>query len=112
MGIFPIYFLPKEWRTAEGISDSYKVVAQKYPAAFHNLGSMYLLDKNNLQRAVSLFRQGIKLRDADSMLSFANLVERNLVAPANESEVPIELRRRAAERNDGYASDGDLIQQL
>jgi TPR repeat protein len=49
-----------------------QLVAKGYPAAFDNLGSMYL-DRNDLPRAVGLFRRGIRAGDSDSMVSFAEL---------------------------------------
>jgi TPR repeat protein len=90
-----------------------QLVAKGYPAAFDNLGSMYL-DRNDLPRAVGLFRRGIRAGDSDSMVSFAELVERGWVNPANSSESPLELYHRAAElgnQNGGRAYEQELARR-
>jgi TPR repeat protein len=90
-----------------------QLVAKGYSVAFDNLGSIYR-DRNDLPRAVALFRQGIQAGDTDSMLSFAELVERRMVAPANSTETPLELYRRAAElgnENAGRAYEQEMARQ-
>jgi TPR repeat protein len=90
-----------------------QLVAKGYPAAFDNLGSMYL-DRNDLPRAVGLFRRGIRAGDSDSIVSFAELVERGWVNPANSSESPLELYHRAAElgnQNGGRAYEQELARR-
>jgi hypothetical protein len=73
------------------------LVKAGYPAAFDNLASLYYWDRKDLATAVALWRKGIDLGDSDSMLTLADLVEKNRVNPQGPSETPIELYKRAAD---------------
>ena len=59
-----------------------------YPAAFDNLASLYLWDKKkDLATAVVLYRKGVDLDDSDSMISLADLVEKNQVMPQSQARL-------------------------
>jgi TPR repeat protein len=46
-----------------------RLVQANYPAAFDNLGGMYLYDQKDAATAITLFKRGSALDDADSMAS-------------------------------------------
>jgi TPR repeat protein len=68
-----------------------------YPAAYDNLGSLYWQDLHDPERAVSMFRKGVKAGDPDAMVSLAEMIDRGHVFPTNPSETKVELYRRAAQ---------------
>ena len=71
-----------------------KLVKLKYPAAFDNLGSMLLRDKNNQRAAIQLFREGWQRGDPDSMVSLANMIQNGYDRPPPN---PIDLLKTAAD---------------
>jgi TPR repeat protein len=50
-----------------------------------------------LPTAVALWRKGIELGDSDSMISFADLIDKGRVIPQGPNETAIELYKRAAD---------------
>lgn len=56
------------------------LVAVRYPAAFDNLGSYLVYDKKDVSGAIAIFKQGVALGDADSMVTLADLMDRGLAA--------------------------------
>ena len=60
-----------------------KLVEQRYPAAYDNLGYLLAYDQNNVVAAVKLFRMGTKLGDPDSMLSLAEMIDEGRATPMN-----------------------------
>lgn len=56
------------------------LVAARYPAAFDNLGSYLLYDKKDMPNAIAIFKQGVALGDADSMVTLADLMDKGYVA--------------------------------
>lgn len=74
-----------------------RLVTIGYAAAFDNLGSLYRWDKKDITKAVQLFREGVQLGDSDSMVSLADMIGDNEVAPAGPNETPIELYKRSAD---------------
>jgi signal transduction histidine kinase len=70
---------------------------QRYPAAFDNVGWMYYLDRKDPGTAVQQFKMGAQLGDADSMVSLAEMIDRNLFAPPNSYDMKLALWRKAAE---------------
>ena len=59
-------------------------VAQSgYPASFDNVGWLYYSDLNNPAQAVQYFLQGVKLNDADAMMSFCGDDRQGQVRGAN-----------------------------
>lgn len=73
------------------------LVKQRYPAAFDNLGWMYLQDKKDAAAAVQQFKMGSQLGDGDSMVSLAEMIDRNLFTPPNPYDMKLALWRKAAE---------------
>ena len=55
-------------------------MAARYPAAFDNLGSYLLYDKKDMPNAIAIFKQGVALGDADSMVTLADLMDKGYVA--------------------------------
>jgi hypothetical protein len=74
-----------------------KLVANRYPAAFDNIGWIVYLDKKTPQEAVNYFRTGVMLNDSDSMLSLAEMIDRNFTEPRNPAETKLALYHRAAQ---------------
>lgn len=72
------------------------LVNAKYPAAFDNLGGIYLYERKDVPKAVQLFRMGSSLGDTDSMVSLADLYERGLVGGSDPYVAKWELMNRAA----------------
>jgi TPR repeat protein len=81
------------------------LVRQRYPAAYDNLGWIYLTDKHDPARAVALFRTGVQAGDPDAMLSLAEMIGRGHAVPTNESETKLELYRRAAQLGSSAATN-------
>jgi hypothetical protein len=73
------------------------LVRQGYPAAYDNLGWIYLQDKHDANQAIALFRMGVQRGDSDSMLSLAEMIDQQRTVPMNPAETKLELYRRAAE---------------
>jgi hypothetical protein len=68
-----------------------------YPAAYDNLGWLYWQDFNDPERAVNMFRKGVKAGDPDAMVSLAEMIDKQYASPRNPSETKLELYRRAAQ---------------
>jgi hypothetical protein len=68
-----------------------------YPAAYDNLGWLYWQDLHDPERAVSMFRKGVKAGDPDAMVSLAEMIDKQYAFPTNPSETKHELYRRAAQ---------------
>jgi hypothetical protein len=73
------------------------LVKQRYPAAFDNLGWMYYLDRKDPATAVQQFKMGAQLGDGDSMVSLAEMIDRNQFTPPNPYDMKLALWRKAAE---------------
>jgi TPR repeat protein len=73
-----------------------ELVQARYPAAYDNLGGMYLWEKRDSVTAVSLFRKGVEADDADSMVSLADMIDKGQAMPLSPNETKIELYARAA----------------
>jgi hypothetical protein len=73
------------------------LVHQRYPAAFDNLGWMYLYDKKDPASAVQYFKMGAQLGDGDSMVSLAEMIDRQYFNPPNSYDMKLALWRKAAE---------------
>lgn len=73
-----------------------KLASLRYPASYDNLGWIFYADKKNIPEAVSAFRNGVRLRDPDSMISLAEMVDRGHATPTDQSETKIALYERAA----------------
>ena len=56
------------------------LVTARYAAAFDNLGSYLLYDKKDMPNAIAIFKQGIALGDADSMVTLADLMDKGSAA--------------------------------
>jgi TPR repeat protein len=95
---------------------------QKYPAAFDNVGWMYLYDKKDQATAVQYFKTGSQLGDADAMVSLAEMIDRHYFAPENSYDMKLALWRQAAElghtgaakalENEAAKAEQQQIQQL
>lgn len=73
-----------------------RLTQASYPAAFDNLGGMYLHDRHDTTTAIALFRRGSELGDPDSMVSLVDLIDRGLVAVPNPEQARLALLQRAA----------------
>lgn len=73
-----------------------KLVAARYPAAFDNLGGMYLYDRKDVNSAIKYFTMGASLDDADSMTSLADLVDHGLYGQQNPYQIKWALLMKAA----------------
>ncbi|MBR1145209.1 tetratricopeptide repeat protein [Bradyrhizobium sp. AUGA SZCCT0431] len=71
------------------------LVRAEYPAAFDNLGGMYL-GKDN-EKAVQLFLRGRDLDDADSMVSLGDMIDKGTYPTDNPLAMKLALLKRAAD---------------
>jgi TPR repeat protein len=83
-----------------------RLVQANYAAAFDNLGGMYLYDRKDSATAITLFKRGSALDDADSMLSLVDLIDKGLVPTTNAEQMKITLLHRAAELGHAGAQRG------
>jgi TPR repeat protein len=74
-----------------------KVATRRYPAAFDNLGWLYMTVGKNRDEAVRQFRLGEQLGDPDSMVSLAEMIDQQGYLPADPLGEKIRLYRAAAE---------------
>jgi hypothetical protein len=72
------------------------LVKQRYPAAFDNLGWMYINDKRDFASGVQHFKMGAQLGDGDSMVSLAEMIDRKQFNPPNSYDMKLALWRQAA----------------
>jgi hypothetical protein len=72
------------------------LVKQQYPAAYDNLGWMYINDKRDFASAVQHFKIGAQLGDGDSMVSLAEMIDRKQFNPTNPYDMKLALWRQAA----------------
>lgn len=72
------------------------LVNARYPAAFDNLGGIYLYERKDIPKAIQLFKMGSSLGDTDSMVSLADLYDRGLVGASDPYSAKWELLNRAA----------------
>lgn len=80
------------------------LVKASYPAAFDNLGGMYLGRDND--KALQIFLRGSELDDADSMVSLADLIDKGIYMPPNPMTTKLNLLKRAAELGHAGAQRG------
>jgi hypothetical protein len=66
------------------------LVKAEYPAAFDNMGGMYLGRDND--NALQLFLRGRDLDDADSMVSLADMIDKGTYAPDNPLAMKLDDR--------------------
>jgi hypothetical protein len=72
------------------------LVKAEYPAAYDNLGGMYLGKDNN--KALQLFLRGRDLDDADSMVSLAEMIDKGTYLPdSNPIATKLALLKRASD---------------
>jgi TPR repeat protein len=83
---------------------------RRYPAAFDNLGWLYLA-RHNIPQAVSHFRVGTQLGDPDSMVSLVEMYDKGHAAPRNQDETKIALLERAARLGHPGAARGLEVEQ-
>jgi hypothetical protein len=83
-----------------------RLVQVNYPAAFDNLGGMYLYDRKDVATAIRLFKRGSELDDADSMVSLVDLIDRGLVPAADPEQTKLALLNRAAQLGHAGAQRG------
>lgn len=87
-----------------------KLVSQRYPAAFDNIGWIYYVDQKNPEAAVVSFRSGVDLNDSDSMVSLAEMIDRNHAAPRSASETKLALYQRASQLGNLAASRAEQVE--
>jgi len=74
------------------------LVAAGYPAAYDNLGSMYLFaDRKDVGRAIGLFQRGSAVNDADSKVSLADLIDKRIAPSLNPDADKWMLLKQAAD---------------
>jgi TPR repeat protein len=74
-----------------------ELIRQRYPAAFDNLGWLYLTERNDPDGAIALFKSGTQAGDTDSMLSLAEMIDRGHLVVANPAGEKLALYQRAAQ---------------
>jgi hypothetical protein len=85
-----------------------KLVSTRYPAAFDNIGWIVLAA--NPQEAVNYFRTGVDLGDSDSMLSLAEMIDRNYAFPRGPREEKLALYHRAAQLGNKTAAEAEQVE--
>ncbi len=76
----------------------HKVLATaNYVASFDNIGSILIRTYKNIPQAIRYIREGVRHGDPDSMVSLANLIEKNYVQEANPTAARFALLSRAAQ---------------
>lgn len=87
-----------------------KLIVNRYPAAFDNIGWIYLVDQKNPQEAVSHFRMGTDLNNSDSMVSHAEMYDRGYAAPRSPAETKLDLYHRAAQLGSRVAANAEQVE--
>jgi TPR repeat protein len=87
-----------------------KLVSIRYPAAFDNIGWIFYADQKNPQEAVNYFRMGVDLNDSDSMVSLAEMIDRNYAAPRGPAETRLGLYHRAAQLGNKTAANAEQVE--
>ncbi len=83
-----------------------RLVQANYPAAFDNLGGIYLWDRKDPTSAIALFKRGSALGDADSMVSLVDLIDKGLVPTSDPEQTKLALLQRAGELGHAGAQRG------
>ncbi|MCW2035201.1 UNVERIFIED_ORG: hypothetical protein M2185_008471, partial [Bradyrhizobium japonicum] len=83
-----------------------RLVQANYPAAFDNLGGMYLWERKDAATAISLFKRGSALDDADSMVSLVDLIDKGMLPTPDPAQTKLALLHRAAELGHAGAQRG------
>lgn len=86
-----------------------ELTRQNYPAAFDNLGNIYIR-KRDMRAAISVLKEGVKANDPDSMVTMADLVERGYVPVQNPAAAKYGLLERAAQL--GHAGAQQAVAQM
>jgi tetratricopeptide (TPR) repeat protein len=73
------------------------LVRLQYPAAYDNLGWLYITDRNSEASAIGHFRAGSSLGDPDSMVSLAEMIIRGKTQSRGSGETVLALYCRAAQ---------------
>jgi hypothetical protein len=84
----------------------FRLVQANYPSAFDNLGGMYLWDRKDATTAITLFKRGSALGDADSMVSLVDLIDKGMIPTPNPEQTKLALLQRAAELGHAGAQRG------
>jgi hypothetical protein len=74
-----------------------KLAAQSYPAAFDNLGWLYVTQQKDFAEATRQFRRGAALDDPDSMVSLAEMIEQGHAGAGDDGAARLALIERAAD---------------
>ena len=82
------------------------MAAQRYPAAFDNLGWLYITQQRDYAEAVRQFQIGSQLDDPDCMVSLAEMIDRNHFTPADPFGTKVVLLKRAADLGHSGAMKG------
>jgi hypothetical protein len=88
-----------------------KLVAKRYAAAYDNLGWLVITERKNFAEAVSHFRAGIQLGDADAMVSLAEMIGTGHAIPMNRSETRLALYARASQLGHSGAARAHQVEQ-
>jgi hypothetical protein len=79
-----------------------RLVQANHAAAFDNLSGMYPRERKDTATAITLFKRGSALDDADSTVSLVDLLDKGLVATPN----PVEAKLALLHRVDGLGHAG------
>ena len=74
-----------------------RLLQTNYPAAFDNLGGIYLWDRKDATTAITLFKRGSALGDADSMVSLVDLIDKGLIPTPDPEQTKLALLQRVAQ---------------
>ncbi|WP_156380665.1 sel1 repeat family protein [Pseudolabrys sp. Root1462] len=74
-----------------------RLVREGYPAAYDNLGWLYLTERKNPQMAMRLFQEGMARGDSDSIVSLVEMIDRGHLQVANPAAEKAKLLCRAAQ---------------
>ncbi len=85
-----------------------KLVSARYPAAFDNIGWIVLAA--NPPEAVNYFRTGVDLGDSNSMVSLAEMIDRNHASPRGPRETKLALYHRAAQLGNKTAANAEQVE--
>ncbi|WP_407050896.1 TIR domain-containing protein [Methyloraptor flagellatus] len=73
-----------------------RVAAKRYPAAFDNLGWLYISLAKSKDEAVRQFKVGVQLGDPDCMMSLAEMIDQKAYLPSDPLREKIALYKQAA----------------
>jgi tetratricopeptide (TPR) repeat protein len=80
------------------------LMQEKYAASFDNAAQL-LANQGRWQEAANLYRQGVRLNDVDAMVSLADAIRANRIAPLIQNEDGVLYQKAASLGHRGAAAD-------